>query len=490
MQAAPHALTPDVDVAILGTGFAGLGMAIKLKQEGGQRFVLLERADEVGGTWRDNHYPGAACDVPSHLYSLSYAPNTEWSRKYPSQPELYQYLRQLANDYGLYPHIRFGAELEQAEFDETNNLWRVRTSNGEVTARSLVMGSGGLAEPRWPDIPGVDRFKGERFHSSRWDHSIDLTGKRVAVVGSAASAIQLVPQIVDKAATLSVFQRTPNWIIPRGDRAYRATEKALFRRLPLARQLHRAAIYWGHEARVMGMVINPKLMTVFQKVAELHIRRQVKDPALRKQVTPDYTIGCRRVLISNDWYPALQRDNAELVTDGIAEITETGIRTEDGQLREVDVIIFATGFYATENPIAGLVHGRHGDTLASHWQDGEQAYLGTTVSGFPNLFMLVGPNTGLGHTSMVFMIEAQVEMVMKLLALRNQAGAETLEVKAEVQDRYNDKLQKRLAGSVWATGCTSWYQHRSGKITALWPGFTFEFWLRTRKVDQDAYRLG
>ncbi|MCK0538389.1 flavin-containing monooxygenase [Alcanivorax quisquiliarum] len=481
---------PDVEVAIIGTGFAGLGMAIRLKQSGQTSFVLLERESEVGGTWRDNHYPGAACDVPSHLYSFSFAPNPDWSRKYPTQPELYDYLRRVANDHGLYPFIRFNETLESARFDEESGLWEVKSTGGVLTARSVVMASGGLAEPKLPDIPGVENFQGKTFHSARWDHDYDLAGKRVAVIGSGASAIQLVPEIARQAGQLDVYQRTPNWIIPRQDRAYLGAEKQLFRKLPLARQLHRAAIYWGHESRVMGLVLNPKLMTVFQKLAEWHIRRQVKDATLRERVTPDYTIGCRRILISNDWYPALQQPNVELVTEGIREIRANSIVTADGQEREIDVLVFATGFYATENPIAEVVSGRNGETLAHAWRDGEEAYLGTLVNGFPNLFFIIGPNTGLGHTSMIFMIESQVEYIARLLALRERRGAGLIEVRPEVQQRYNDRLQKRLGNSIWATGCDSWYKHRNGKITALWPGFTFEFRLRTSRFNPGDYQLG
>ncbi len=481
---------PDHEVAIVGTGFAGLCMAIKLKEAGRKDFVLIERGASVGGTWRDNDYPGAACDVPSHLYSFSFEPNADWSRKYPTQPELHRYLKGIADKHGLLPHIRLQTNFLGAEFDEAAQLWRIRTGKGELTARVLVSGSGGLAEPKLPDIPGVQNFRGKTFHSSRWDHGYDLAGKRVAVIGTGASAIQFVPEIAPKVARLDVYQRTPNWIIPRPDRAYTRIEKFLFRYLPFARRLHRGWIYWTHEARVMGMVIHPGLMKIFQKVAERHIRKQVRDPALRARVTPDYTIGCKRVLISNDWYPALQRPNVALVTDGIREIRAHSVVTADGVEREVDCLIFGTGFYATENPIAGVIKGRGGQTLAEAWKDGEEAYLGTLVKGFPNLFFIVGPNTGLGHSSMVFMIETQVSYIMRLLTHLRDSKAHALAVKAEVQDRYNRKLHERLGGSIWATGCNSWYKHRSGKITALWPGFTFGFWLRSREFRAADYTLG
>src|SRR5699024_5610401 len=477
------------DALIVGTGFAGLAMAIKLKNMGQQHFKVLERASEVGGTWRDNGYPGAACDVPSHLYSLSFAPKHNWSRKYPSQPELYAYLKEITADYDLYPHIQFNETLEKAEFLPAENLWRVTTNADTYLTRSLIMGNGGLAEPKLPDIPGVETFEGKTFHSAQWDHNYDLKGKRVAVIGAGASAIQIVPELVKEVGQLTVFQRTPNWIIPRFNRHYSWLEKTAFKHLPGARALHRASIYWGHEARVMGMIIHPALMKAFQKVAELHIRRQVKDKTLRQQVTPDYLIGCRRILISNDWYPALQAPQCELNTTDIASINATGITTIDGRHIEVDAIVFCTGFYATENPIANCVVGSEGQTLAEAWKDGEEAYLGTVVAGFPNLYFIIGPNTGLGHTSMIFMIEAQVAYIEKILTHMKAKQATRLEVKQTVQDDFNEALQKRLQGSVWSTGCDSWYKHRNGKITALWPGFTFEFWLQAKNFRPSEYQI-
>jgi cation diffusion facilitator CzcD-associated flavoprotein CzcO len=486
---ASHAQT-DVDVAILGTGFSGLCMAIKLQREGCKRFTLIERAGDVGGTWRDNDYPGAACDVPSHMYSLSFEPNPDWSRSYPTQPELYRYLQQIVARHGLRPHIRFDTTLLGADWDNAAHCWRISTSQGELTARSLVLGHGPLAEPKMPEVPGLESFAGKTFHSARWDHDYDLKGKRVAVIGTGASAIQFVPAIAERVARLDVYQRTPNWIIPREDQPYSETRKAMFRYLPFTRWLHRARIYWAHEARVLGMVIHPALMKKLQSQVMGHIRSQVKDPVLREKVTPRYLMGCKRILISNDWYPALQKPGVSLITEAISEIRPHGVLTSDGQLREVDCLIFGTGFYATENPIAGLVRGRDGRSLAEVWQEGEEAYLGTVVAGFPNLYLMVGPNTGLGHNSIVFMIEAQSELVLKMLKLADRKGvAAQLEVLPEVQQRYNAELQRKLAGSVWATGCNSWYKHRSGKITALWPGFTFGYWWRTRRFRPADYRV-
>ncbi|MDB5968849.1 MAG: cyclohexanone monooxygenase [Hydrocarboniphaga sp.] len=490
---APIGSQPDYETAIVGTGFGGLAMAIKLREDGQNSFVVIERGASVGGTWRDNQYPGAACDVPSHLYSFSFAPKADWSRVYPTQPELHAYLRKIADEHRLLPNIAFDSTLTGAAFDEARQLWRVEVScNGvtrRFTARALVLANGSLAEPKLPDVAGVEKFAGKTFHSSRWDHHYDLAGKRVAVIGSGASAIQFVPEIADGVGHLDVYQRTPNWIIPRPDRPYSERLKALFAKLPMLRRVYRSFIYWAHEARVFGLVLNPQFMKLFQKIAQRHINRQVRDPALKRKVTPDYLIGCRRILISNDWYPAVSRANVDLVTEGIREIREHSIITTDGVERETDCIIFGTGFYATENPIGAVIHGRGNATLASEWSNGEEAYLGTLVKKFPNLFLIVGPNTGVGHTSMVFIIESQVAMIRRLLARLRRSGSGTLEVRAEVQDEFNRRLQAQLSRSVWSTGCKSWYQHRSGKITALWPGFTFSFRRRTQAVGERDYVL-
>jgi len=480
----------DVDIAILGAGFAGMCMAIALQRAGMHDFVILERADEVGGTWRDNHYPGAACDVPSHLYSLSFAPKADWSRVYPTQPELLAYLCELADAHGLRPKIRFGHDLRGADYDAETGRWRLDTSRGVVVAKKVVSGTGSLSEPRAPTLPGLERFAGKTFHSATWDHEYPLAGKRVAVIGTGASAIQFVPEIAAAPAQLDVYQRTPNWIIPRPDRAYGSIAQWIFRHVPGVRALYRASIYWKQEGRVLGFVVHPSLMKIGQRSALRHIAAQIADPALRARVTPEFAFGCKRVLISNDWYPMLQRDNVELVTTPVAEITTDAIIDDAGRRRPVDCIIHATGFYASESPIAAKIRGKDGTSLAHTWRDGEQAYLGTLVHGFPNLFLIVGPNVGLGHNSMVFMIETQVAYIMRLLAHMRDRGADVLDVRAAVQQRFNDELQTKLRGSIWATGCKSWYQHRSGKITALWPGFTFDFWRRTRAFDASHYELG
>ncbi len=479
----------DVGVLIIGTGFAGLCMAIRLQKAGDEDFLLLERADSVGGTWRDNAYPGAACDVPSHLYSLSFEQNPNWSRKYPTQQELRDYLERVTERHDLQRRIRFGHDVQKAAYDEAAQCWRVTTSQGVLTARVLISAAGLLAEPQLPDIPGVASFGGKTFHSATWDHDYDLSGKRVAVIGSGASAIQLVPEIAPVVGSLKVFQRTPNWIIPRPDRRITRPEKFLLRTVSPLRWLYRWLIYWGHEARVLGILVFPMLLRAFQWLAKFQIRRQVKDPVLRAAVTPDYRIGCKRVLISNDWYPALQRENVELVTEGIREVRPHGILTATGREHAVDVLIFATGFYATDNPMAAKITGRDGQTLREAWKEGEEAYKGTSVHGFPNLFLITGPNTGLGHSSMVFMIEAGVEYILRCLRGMRDADASAMEVRPDVQEEYNRDLQARLHGTVWESGCNSWYKHASGRITTLWPGYTFSYWRACRDFRSGDYRF-
>jgi len=477
----------NTSILIVGTGFAGLGMAIKLLEMGINDFTIIERAKDVGGTWRDNRYPGAACDVPSHLYSFSFAPNAEWSRVYPIQPELETYLQSVADKWQLRKHIRFNHTLKEARFDEASAHWLVHTSSGDFRARFVISGNGGLAEPKLPDIAGVENFAGHHFHSANWDHNYPLAGKRVAVIGTGASAIQFVPEIAGVPAKLSIFQRTPNWIIPRGDRPYSRFEKWIFKHIPITRKILRAKIYCQNETRVLGMVLHPAIMNLFRFSAVRHIQRQVADPAMWPKLTPNFPVGCKRILVSNDWYPALQKPNVELVTKGIKEIREHSIVTNDNVEHELDCIIFGTGFYATDNPIAGMIYGRDGRQLSQVWKNGEEAYLGATVHGFPNFFFIVGPNVTLGHSSMVYMIETQVQAISRILLEADAKNAATVEVKLDVQQTYNEKLQKILGGSVWATGCDSWYKHRSGKITQLWPGFTFTFRRWNKKFNSTDY---
>ncbi len=475
-------------VIVIGTGFAGLGMAIRLRQQGMTDFVVLERAAEVGGTWRDNSYPGCACDVPSHLYSFSFELNPSWSRSFSGQQEIWDYLRRCTDSYGLRPHIRFHHEVLEAAWDHAGRRWRVRTNRGELTCDVLVTGTGPLSDPSIPDIPGLDSFQGKVFHSARWDPDYDLRDRRVAVAGTGASAIQFVPQIQPRVASLTLFQRTPPWIMPRGDRNIGAFEQRLYRTVPGLQRLVRAGIYCGRESLVPGFAVNPRLLKAAELIARAHLRRQVPDPVLRARLTPDYTIGCKRILISNDYLPALLMPNVDLVTSGLVQAGADWVQAADGTRRVVDAVIFGTGFHVTDMPIAARIRGREGRTLADVWSGGAQAHRGTTVAGFPNLFMLVGPNTGLGHTSLIYMIESQVTYTIDALRYLRRTGAAAVEVRPQAQVAYNEVVQRRMDGTVWtAGGCASWYLDAQGHNTTLWPTFTWRFRRATRRFQPAEY---
>jgi cation diffusion facilitator CzcD-associated flavoprotein CzcO len=475
-------------VIVVGTGFAGLGMAIRLRQQGMTDFVVLERAEDVGGTWRDNTYPGCACDVPSHLYSFSFELNPHWSRSFSGQQEIWDYLRHCTDRYGVRPHIRFDHEVLDAAWDHAERRWQVRTNQGEFTCDALITGTGALSEPSIPDIPGLDSFQGKVFHSAEWDHGHDLRGRKVAVVGTGASAIQFVPQIQPEVDSLTLFQRTPPWILPRGDRDNRDLEHKLYRRVPGAQRLVRAAIYWAREAMVLGFTNNPRLLRAAELMARKHLRKQVPDPELRKRLTPDYAIGCKRILLSNDYLPALTKSNVDIVSSGVAEMGPDWVRAKDGTRAEADTIIFGTGFHVTDMPVAARIRGRDGRSLAETWTDGAQAHRGTTVTGFPNLFMLVGPNTGLGHTSMIYMIESQVAYTMDALRYLRRTGTAAVEVRPEAQAAYNQSIQSRMGRTVWNSGgCASWYLDANGRNTTLWPTFTWRFRQSTRRFRPDEY---
>lgn len=469
---------------IIGGGFGGLCAAIKLQECGEEDFIILERADSVGGVWRDNSYPGCACDIATLLYSFSFEQNAEWSRVYPSQQEIWNYLNDIAEKYKLVPKIRFKHNVLETVYDEAENLWRVHTEHGVYTARIVISATGGLSEPAIPDIPGMNAFRGAMFHSAQWDHTFDVRGKRVAVVGTGASGIQIVPEIAPAVKQLDVFQRTPAWVTPRGDREIRPWEKAL-RRTPLLRLLRWFA-YLRCEATAVGFTCWPSLLRFMQRMLLRNLNRQVRDPFLRAKVTPAFTLGCKRVLLSDDWYPALQRPNVNLITESIKEIGEKGIVTQDGKLHEADAIVWSTGFQVTDNPIASRVFGRGGLSLADVWEDGEEAYLGTLVHGFPNFFLITGPNTGIGHTSLVFMIESQMTFIMDCLRVKKRRNLDVIEVSREAQDRFNARIQARTSRTVWATGgCKSWYLNKNGKNTTLWPGFTVGFWWQLRRCRID-----
>lgn len=490
-------ITPDeparspLDVLIVGSGFSGLGMAIALKKAGRESFVILEKANGVGGTWRENQYPGCACDVPSHLYSYSFEPYPNWSRMFAEQPEILAYLEHCADKYGLRPHLRFGKEVVRADFDEAEALWRVQLRDGEIlSARHLVLGIGALHRPAYPEIEGLESFDGKSFHSAEWDHSYDLRGKRLAVIGTGASAIQFVPRIAKDAAKLHLFQRTPPWVLPKPDRPIQDWEKKLFGLAPFSQRLYRYWIYWAMESRAFGFTLDPKVMKLVAALGRLHIRRQIRDPKLRKLVTPTYTPGCKRILMADDYYPTLERPNVELVTERIAKITPRSVVTADGREREVDAIIFGTGFKVSELLTHLEIRGRGGREINEVWKNGVEAYLGTTVSGFPNFYILMGPNTGLGHNSMVFMIESQIEYVLRCMRMLDARGAKIADVKQQAQTLFNRYIRRRLSRTVWATGCHSWYLDREGNNPTTWPGFTFEFWLRTRRFKPEDYELG
>ncbi len=479
------------DVAIVGAGFGGLCMAIKLREAGHDNFLLLEKADEVGGTWRDNSYPGAACDVQSHMYSFSFAPKPDWSRRYSPWNEIQAYILDTTEKFGLRPFIRLGMALTGARFDEATARWHLRMSSGaEVICRHFVLASGPLHVPQIPSLPGIDKFKGKVFHSAQWDHTYDLTDKQVISIGTGGSAIQYAPEIAPKVAQLSIFQRTPAWVIPRDERGYAPIEQHMFARFPLLRQLHRARLYWSNESRVWP-AFKPALARAAQNVLKLWIRYQVKDAQVAEKLIPDYTLGCKRVLISNKWYPMFNRPNVELVTEGIAEVREHSVVTRDGKERPADCIILGTGFvvdpriYMKDVPVVGV----SGHTLAQDWKVNCEAYLGVTVTGFPNMYQLVGPNSALGHNSIIFMIECQVHHILECMSMMDRRGADTIQVSAIAQREFNQEVQEALKGSVWATGCVSWYQDAAGNNYTIWPWSTWRFWLRTRKLKVDDFEF-
>ena len=478
---------------VVGAGFAGLCAAIRLQEDGETDFLVIEKGGDVGGTWRDNTYPGAACDVPSQLYSFSFAPNPDWSMSFSPQPEIQAYIRRVAEESGTLDRFRFHTTLESAAWDDDAQVWRTEVSDATgrhtITSTTLVVGAGGLSEPKLPDIDGIEEFGGELFHSARWDHDVDLAGKRVAVIGTGASAIQIIPEIQKVVGHLDVYQRTAPYVLPRNDRRYGRLERLALRHVPGLQKLYRTAIYWGRETYVPGFTLQPKLALPAKKMALANLAKGVSDPELRERLTPTFEIGCKRILISNTYYPALDSDNVEVVTDRIAKVTGNAVVTEDGVERPIDVLIVATGFFTTELPITGHITGRAGRTLAEQWREGGMAaYKGTTVPDFPNLFMLVGPNTGLGHSSMVFIIESQVEYLRDAVRTMDLHRYATVEPTAAATEEWNADLQRRMRRTVWNTGgCSSWYLDDHGRNTILWPRSTFAFRGLLAEFDVAAY---
>ncbi|QIK74322.1 flavin-containing monooxygenase [Nocardioides piscis] len=484
-------LPQTVDHLVVGAGFAGIGMAIKLAEAGEGDFLVIEKDSGVGGTWRANTYPGAACDVPSQLYSFSFAPNPSWSRSFSAQPEIEAYLRGVAERSGTLDRFAFETEMLDAAWDEASQRWHVRTTRGDVVARTLISGSGGLSAPKLPDIEGIETFQGEVFHSARWNHDVDLTGKRVAVIGTGASSIQIVPSIQPAVAHLDLYQRTAPYVIPRSDRRYTRIERLLLKHVPAVRRAYRTAVYWGRETYVPAFVVDPRIAAPAKKAARANIAKAITDPELRAKVTPTYALGCKRVLISNTYYSALAADNVDLVTDPIAKVTGDAIVTADGVERPIDVLVVATGFQTTEQPIAEHIRGRGGRSLSQVWAErGMLSYKGTTTHGFPNLFQLVGANTGLGHSSMVFMIESQIAYVLGALRTMKDNGYAAVEPRQEPQDAWNADLQQRMKRTVWSQGgCSSWYLDAHGRNTTLWPRATFTFRKLLSRFDAENYDL-
>lgn len=484
-------LPAAVDHLIIGAGFAGLGTAIKLAEAGEDDFLVIEKDGGIGGTWRANTYPGAACDVPSQLYSFSFAPNPSWTMSFSPQPEIEAYLRTVAEESGTLDRFAFETELTDARWDETDQRWHVTTNRGAVVARTLISGSGGLSVPKMPDIDGIDSFRGEVFHSARWNHDVDLTGKRVAVIGTGASSIQIVPSIQPDVAHLDVYQRTAPYVLARNDRPYTRIEKLLFQHVPGIQLAYRRGIYWARELYVPGFVWDARLAAPAKKMALANLAKAITDPGLRAKATPGYEIGCKRILISNTYYPALAADNVDLVTDPIAKVTGDAIVTADGVERPIDVLVVATGFQTTQQPIAEHIHGRGGVSLSDVWAEhGMASYKGTTTRGFPNLFQIVGANTGLGHSSMVFMIESQLAYITDALKTMRSQGVAAVEPHLAAQDEWNDDIQRRMRRTVWSTGgCSSWYLDAHGKNTTLWPRATFTFRRLLARFDAENYDL-
>ncbi|MGV9633451.1 flavin-containing monooxygenase [Nocardia rhamnosiphila] len=482
--------TAPLDVAVIGAGFAGIGAAIRLRDRGITNFAVFERGDAIGGTWRDNTYPGAACDIPSRLYSYSFAPNPDWSHTYSGSGEILGYIDAMVAKSGIAPHIRLRHNVTGIEFDESTGTWEISIAgSGEVRARAVVLASGPLTEPGYPDIPGIDSFAGHTIHSARWDHDYDFAGKRVAVVGTGASAVQIIPELVERAGSVKVFQRTPGWVLPRVNRRTGALAKELYRHVPGAQTLARQAWFYGHESVALGVVWNTPLTRVVEMVGRAQLRRQVADPWLRRQLTPDFRAGCKRLLMTDDYYPALQRENCKLITWPIARIAPDGIRTAEGIEHRADCIVFATGFEVSTTGTPIPITGRDGRVLAEEWRRGAFAYRSVAVSGYPNLFLTFGPNSGPGHNSALVYMEAQIDYLVQAIGLILDRDLRMLEVRPERQERYNAAIQRRLGATTWNSGCRSWYLTEDGFNATMYPGFATQYRNQLREVDLDDYAV-
>jgi len=480
-----------LDTLIIGAGFAGLGSAIRLKQAGITNIAILERGSAVGGTWRDNQYPGAACDIPSNLYSYSFALNPGWSRGYSGAREILGYIHHLVAEYQLEELIRFQQNVTSMAFDERAGLWRIETAHGERhLARAVVMAQGPLSNASFPAMPGIEQFKGHKIHSARWDHGYDFADKKVAVIGTGASGIQIIPELVKVAEKVTVFQRTPGWVLPRADFAQPRWLQSLFAKAPRTQKAVRAALYGIHEATATAMIWNTPATRLAEAAARAHLKRQVPDRWMRRQLTPDFTIGCKRVLISNDYYPSLQAPNAKLITWPIATLSEKGIRTVEGVEHQVDCIVFATGFDVCKSGTPFPVTGLDGRQLGEEWSRGAQAFKSINVSGYPNLFLTFGPNSGPGHNSALVYMESQIDYAVQGITALLRSGHRYLDVKPAVQARHNTALQKRLTKTNWNSGCKSWYLTADGYNATMWPGFATQYAQQLKQFDLADYRAG
>jgi cation diffusion facilitator CzcD-associated flavoprotein CzcO len=478
----------DLSVLITGTGFSGLCIGIQLKKMGFHNFKIVEKASALGGTWRDNHYPGAACDVKSNLYSFSFEPNPNWTRAYSPQAEILEYTKHCAQKYGLEEHIIYNWEVKAAKYDDKSGMWNVTNQEGEkLKANLFVVGNGPLHIPSLPDIEGIKDFKGEVFHSCNWNHNYDFKGKNVCVIGTGASAIQFVPEIQPKVKNLYLMQRTAPWILPKPDGPFSATQNVLFEKIPFVQQLNRDFIYYLNEAQLLGFKYNDKILKVGELLGKRHINKYIKDPELRKKVTPTFKLGCKRVLLSNNYYPALAQPNVAVVTDGIQKFTKDSVVTKDGKSRKIDALILGTGFHVSDSFQYYNVTGRGGVQLKDLFATAPEAYYGASVHHFPNLFMMLGPNTGLGHNSMIYMIESQANYIIDAVKKMLKQDLKSIEVRKNVQDKFNEEIQQKLVGTIWMSGCKSWYLNENGKNYTVWPGFTLEFRNRTKQINMEDY---
>lgn len=480
----------DFSIVITGTGFSGICVGIQLKKAGFDNFTIVEKASDVGGTWRDNTYPGAACDVKSNLYSYSFEPNPNWTREYSPQQEILDYTKHCVKKYDLTKHILFNWEVKSAIYHEDSAQWElINTKKEKLFSNVVVFGNGPLHLPSIPDIKGIKEFKGTVFHSAQWNHDYDLNGKNVCVIGTGASAIQFVPEIQPKAKRLFLMQRTAPWVLPKPDGEFSHTQHTLFEKLPLTQRLSRDFIYYLNEAQVVGMIYNENILKLGETIGKRHINKYIKDPELRKKLTPNYRLGCKRVLLSNNYYQALAQPNLEVITEGIDKFTKDSVVTKDGKSYQIDAVILGTGFHVADSFQYYDVRGKGGITFQKAFENGPEAYYGSTVHNFPNMFMMLGPNTGLGHNSMIYMIESQTNYVVDAVQKMMQQNIKSIEVRKEVQDKFNAEIQRKLQGTVWQSGCKSWYVSESGKNHTVWPGFTLEFRNRTKKINLNDYIL-